>query len=78
LSDAYERLRAYADDLNARVVAQEAWKQRHPGWEDWDNFTWIHMNEQDPMPPTNDLVTSTLFLDVMAVALAAYEKAIDA
>jgi hypothetical protein len=73
MDDAYARLRAYADDLNARVVAQEAWKRRHPKWETFDDFTWEQVTDVDPYPQTNDLVTARRLLDVMLVALAAYE-----
>ena len=74
MSDAYTRLRAYADDLQARFVAQVAWKERHPDWLTMDDETWEQVENADPFPRTDDAVTAARFLDVLAVALAAYER----
>jgi hypothetical protein len=76
MSDAYARLRAYADDLQARFVAQAAWKERHPDWRtmDEDDPTWQQILAVDPFPRTDDVVTAARFLDVLAVALEAYER----
>ena len=76
MSDAYTRLRAYADDLQARVVAQAGWKARHPDWQmmDEDDPTWQKILAVDPFPRTDDVVTAARFLDVLAVALEAYER----
>ena len=76
MSDAYARLRAYADDLQARFIAQAAWKARHPDWQtmDEDDEAWQQIVAVDPFPPTDDVVTAARFLDILAVALAAYER----
>ncbi len=74
MSDAYTRLRAYADDLETRVVANRAWKERHPDWRTFDRKTWKRVTDADPYPSVEDVVTAARFLDVLAVALEAYER----
>jgi len=74
MSDAYARLRAYADDLQVRFVAQAAWEERHPGWKTFDDATWERVTAADPFPRTDDVMTPARLLDILAVALAAYER----
>ena len=74
MSDAYTRLRAYADVLHDRLVAQAEWKARHPDWETMDDEEWEQVDHADPFPRTDDVLTAARFLDVLAVALAAYER----
>jgi len=70
----YTRLLAYADDLKERVVANRAWKDRHPDWLTFDHETWERVTDADPYPSVEDVVTAERLLDILAVALAAYER----
>lgn len=66
------RLREYADDLYLRFEQQKKWWARHPEYGPDDEIP-DEVFEADPFPSTSDIITSQRFLDLVLVALAAYE-----
>jgi hypothetical protein len=76
-TDAYLRLRDYADDLTARLQQQEQWHLRHPDYPNRDSL-WDAPDElldADPYPQTGDIITAALFADLIVTAVTAYEQA---
>jgi len=87
--DSYRDIRAYLDDLNARMNAQQWWLARHPDTDtdeyeaDYDRYldnpsSWTAgvstFDPTDPMPNTADVLSVQRFIDLMTVAVTAYER----
>lgn len=73
IEQSYTRLREYTDDLSARFAAQREWWARHPEYKPDDDIP-DDVFEADPFPSTSDVITSQRFLDMLIVALAAFEE----
>jgi hypothetical protein len=75
LAQARDRLSSYADDLERRFIEQKAWQDRNPGINPFDHTQYTdEFHERDPYPLTNDLITAQRFLDIINIALAAFNK----
>lgn len=85
----YERLKAYANDLDQRLKQEADWKQRHPDhnteeyetdWENWENdpegqHTYKStFDPNDPCVSTSDVLSAQRFNDLIQVAIQAYEQ----
>jgi len=90
-AEAYDYIRAYLDDITARMIAQRAWNTRHPDALDAefaadedayydDPSTWAAgrstFDPNDPIPNTADVLTVERFISLVVVAVTAYEKAV--
>ena len=70
----YDRLLSYVVDFSRRMHEQSEWWARHPEFGPNDDIP-DEVFEADPFPSTSDVITSQRFLDLLVVALAAYEEA---
>ena len=64
----------YATDLSRRRQEQREWWARHPEYGPSDEIP-DEVFEADPFPSTSDIITSERFLDMLIVALGAFEEA---
>lgn len=75
---ARQKLGAYMNDLARRFEEQKSWQQRNPGINPFDPEQYDEdFHARDPYPLTNDLITAERFLDLLVVAIAAYDGAIN-
>lgn len=80
------RIKAYVDDLGARLHAREQWNERHPDHEseqyEIDSDLYYRFGPQpfafkstfdpdDPAPNTSDLLSAQRFFDVAIIAVTA-------
>jgi hypothetical protein len=70
----YDRLSSYATDFSRRIQEQREWWSRHPEYGPSDEIP-DEVLEADPFPSTSDVITSERFLDLLIVALQAFEEA---
>lgn len=90
--EAYKQVKEYSDDLSERIRLLKEWNERHSDsdspqfkqdWKDWyydqegkHDFK-SSFDPNDPSPDTADVLTAETFNNIMLIALAAYEKAIN-
>lgn len=73
--ESWQRLVTYLNDLNRRLLAQERWSQRNPDINPFDikQYT-MELHESDPWPETRDILTIERFMDLITIAIAAFER----
>lgn len=71
----WQRLNEYANDLRQRFDAQKSWQERNHGINPFNPEQYTdEFHARDPYPLTTDLISAERFLDILTIAIAAYER----